>query len=237
MSYDQIIQYGQGDSGIGSIYAGSRYQRGHGGIGCFLAGLFRRVLPVLRSGAKFLGKETLRTGLNIANDMSSQNIPFKESFRSRVKETGESLKRRAEEKLDTLMAGSGYKIPYSTNDLQSIESRAGIRKRRKLNSRKKKKKTPKKKKKICSTKKTTHALTRMNSLEISRMLSRISDHTVGVFPADRIPKVWTKPTAFILNTDDHTKPGMHWRFYYHHTTRRRTAIIPRGVLAKTLIRL
>uniref|UniRef100_A0ABD2W5E3 Uncharacterized protein n=1 Tax=Trichogramma kaykai TaxID=54128 RepID=A0ABD2W5E3_9HYME len=29
----------------------------------------------------------------------------------------------------------------------------------------------------------------------------------------------------------------HERFYYHHTTKRRTAIIPCGVLARTLIRL
>lgn len=50
----------------------------------------------------------------------------------------------------------------------------------------------------------------MNSLEILKNLSVIDTHTVGVFPADQIPRVWTKPTAFVLNTDDHTKPGMHW---------------------------
>ncbi|KAL7306142.1 hypothetical protein TKK_0001588 [Trichogramma kaykai] len=54
----------------------------------------------------------------------------------------------------------------------------------------------------------------MNSLELLKKLSLISDHTIGVFPADRIPKVWTRPAAFILNTDDHTKPGMHWVSIY-----------------------
>ncbi|CAB0043051.1 unnamed protein product [Trichogramma brassicae] len=132
MSYDQIIQYGRGGGGVGSIYAGSRYQRGHGGIGCFLAGLFRLVLPVLQTGVKFLGKEALRTGLNIANDVSSENIPFKESLQSRVRETGNSLKRRAEEKLDKMMAGSGYKLQHSPTALQLIESSAGVRKLRKL---------------------------------------------------------------------------------------------------------
>ncbi|CAB0031142.1 unnamed protein product [Trichogramma brassicae] len=130
-----------GDSGIGSIYAGSRYQRGHGGIGCFLAGLFRRVLPVLRSGAKFLGKETTHGG---SKDKENSKI---------------------------LAIFFGIYL--------------------------------------------THTLTRMDSLEISRMLFRISDHTVGVFPVDQILKVWTKPTEFILNTDDHTKPGMHWARVVH----------------------
>ena len=25
-----------------------------------------------------------------------------------------------------------------------------------------------------------------------------------------MPRGWTKPTAFVVNTDGHTKPGMHW---------------------------
>ena len=50
----------------------------------------------------------------------------------------------------------------------------------------------------------------MNSLEILKTLSRIPSHTVGVFPADQMPRGWTKPTAFVVNTDGHTKPGMHW---------------------------
>ena len=54
----------------------------------------------------------------------------------------------------------------------------------------------------------------MNSLEILKNLSQIHAHTVGVFPADQIPRVWTKPTAFVFNTDDHTRPGMHWVAVY-----------------------
>ena len=38
--------------------------------------------------------------------------------------------------------------------------------------------------------------------------------TVGVFPADQIPWVWTKPTAFVVNTDHHTRPVMHWVAVY-----------------------
>lgn len=50
----------------------------------------------------------------------------------------------------------------------------------------------------------------MNSLEILSFLCKIPNHTVGVFPADEIPKVWEKPTAFVFNTDNHNKPGTHW---------------------------
>ena len=37
---------------------------------------------------------------------------------------------------------------------------------------------------------------------------------IGVFPADQIPKVWTKPTAFIFKTDGHKKSGAHWVSIY-----------------------
>lgn len=42
----------------------------------------------------------------------------------------------------------------------------------------------------------------------------IPHHSVGVFPADRIVQKWTKPCAFVFNTDDHTKIGTHWVAIY-----------------------
>ena len=54
----------------------------------------------------------------------------------------------------------------------------------------------------------------MNSLEILRFLSSIPSHTVGVFPADKIPRVWTKPVAFVFNTQDNSLPGQHWVAVY-----------------------
>lgn len=38
--------------------------------------------------------------------------------------------------------------------------------------------------------------------------------TRGVFPADRIPSRWSRPTAIVANTDDHTQPGTHWVAIY-----------------------
>ena len=54
----------------------------------------------------------------------------------------------------------------------------------------------------------------MDSLQILKSLSKIHSHTVGVFPADQIPRVWMRPAAFIVNTDDHTKSGTHWVAIY-----------------------
>ena len=53
------------NGGFGRLYVGSPYQRGHGGIGSFLAGIFRRILPLLIRGVKADGKEAVRAGMNI----------------------------------------------------------------------------------------------------------------------------------------------------------------------------
>jgi hypothetical protein len=45
----------QAGSGIGPVFVGAPYQRGHG-IGSCLSGMFRSVFLMLKSGAKTLGK-------------------------------------------------------------------------------------------------------------------------------------------------------------------------------------
>lgn len=54
----------------------------------------------------------------------------------------------------------------------------------------------------------------MNSIQLTKALTGMKCKTRGVFPADRIPRVWNKPAAIIANTDDHTKPGAHWVAIY-----------------------
>ena len=54
----------------------------------------------------------------------------------------------------------------------------------------------------------------MDSLQILEILSRFQSHTVGVFPADQILRVWSKPTALVVNTGDHKRPDMHWVAVY-----------------------
>lgn len=98
----------QAGSGIGIIYKGAPYQRGHG-IGSFLGGLFRSVLPLLKSGAKFVGKEALNAGAGLLSDLVNAR-PLDESVKTRLKTVSGNLKRKADEKIDSMMSGSGYKM-------------------------------------------------------------------------------------------------------------------------------
>ena len=136
------------DGGVGGIYIGSPYQRGHGGIGSFLAGIFRQVLPLFSRGDKAVGKEAVRTGMNIMSDVTTGNTPIKELIRNRFKESDEILKRKAEEKLDKLMEGSGYKLQHQDFSLQLQFDGASVTSHRC----KKKKKSPRRKNKKCKPK-------------------------------------------------------------------------------------
>lgn len=148
------LQFGLGRRGYGGIshvYIGTPNQRGHG-IGSFLGGLFRRVLPLLRKGATAVGKEAMRAGANIAGDMLQRDMTLKDAFRARVRESGSNLKRKAEEKIDRLMQGSGYKKRKNSRTRHSTSRRVKRRvspkkKKKKINSTKKKT-TLKKNKKI-----------------------------------------------------------------------------------------
>lgn len=97
----------QAGTGIGVIYKGVSHQRGHG-IGSFLGGLFRSVLPLFSSGAKVIGKEALNAGVGLLSDMV-QAKPLQESVKDRFKEATLNLKRKADDKIDRVMTGSGYK--------------------------------------------------------------------------------------------------------------------------------
>lgn len=162
MDYDNLYTLDRMDypGGIGRIYTGHYYQNGHGGVGRLLAGLWRRVFPLLKQGAKAVGKEALRTGMNVASDVS-QNIPISESLKKRTKESGNNLKRKAEERFDSIMDGSGYKTPRLIGASQlpgsSSEVQIHTKNRKKQPKRKKKKSVDKncaiKKKKIKSNKK------------------------------------------------------------------------------------
>lgn len=139
------IQHGSGrQSGIERVYVGAPNQRGHG-IGSFLGGLFRRVLPLLSKGARAIGKEVARSGMNVARDVIQRDIPFKEAFNSRMKDSAENLKRKAEEKIDILMEGSGYKTPRKSNiqHLINIRDNDHIVRRRKKKKKIYSSKTPK----------------------------------------------------------------------------------------------
>jgi hypothetical protein len=75
------------------VFAGRRYQRGHG-LGSIFGGLFKAAMPLLKKGAKTLGREVLKTGLDIAGDVV-QGRNIKQAAQSRLKSTGQNLFQKA----------------------------------------------------------------------------------------------------------------------------------------------
>lgn len=113
---------------VSAVYRGSPYQRGHG-IGSFLGGLFRTITPLLKSGAKAVGKEALRTGVNVLSDVVSTNVPVKHVISNRMQEFTGSLKRKADNKLHNVMTGSGksYKKKKHNVTPQSLQRLLTVR--------------------------------------------------------------------------------------------------------------
>lgn len=105
--HDELQNGGGRGGGIPRVFVGSPYQRGHG-IGSFLGGLFRRVLPYLGKAVRAVGKEALRAGVNVIEDVEN-NTPFNVAVKHRFEESRDKLKRKAKEKISSLMKGSGYK--------------------------------------------------------------------------------------------------------------------------------
>ena len=75
--------------GSGNAFQGASIQRGYG-LGGILGGLFRAATPLLKKGAKAVGRRVLRTGLDIAGDaLSGRSI--KDSAKHRLMQAGKEL--------------------------------------------------------------------------------------------------------------------------------------------------
>jgi len=79
--------------GILRIFVDSPYQRGHGR---FFGRLFRKILSYLNKGARAIGKEAIRAGINVIEDVEN-NISLKRA-KKRFRESRGNLKRKAERK-------------------------------------------------------------------------------------------------------------------------------------------
>jgi hypothetical protein len=86
------------------VFQGARMQRGHG-VGSFLSGLFRSAWPLIQTGAKAIGKQVLRTGLQIANDVADGGQLI-DSAKRRVPE---GIKAFTSSKDDNVQSGGGRK--------------------------------------------------------------------------------------------------------------------------------
>lgn len=107
----------QAGSGGSTFYSGPIYQRGSGrnqrgaGIGSFLGGLFRRILPVLRKGTVVVGREVINSGTNFIDDLRN-NVTPQDAMKKRSKEAVVNLVKKA-------MNGGGYKGCKTTRKRQS----------------------------------------------------------------------------------------------------------------------
>lgn len=174
--YYDSHQSGRG-GGIPRVFVGAPYQRGHG-IGSFLGGLFRKVLPYLSRGARAVGKEALRAGINVMEDVEN-NTPLKEALKTRFKESSGNLKRKAQEKISGMMKGSGYKVSAKNPAFQfpfgNHVSRVAVRKRRRQTDKRKSSKSKQRKRitiKKSSKKKKTRAVNRKSSTATTRQRRR-----------------------------------------------------------------
>jgi len=122
---DPYLRYyaNQAGSGVGTVYKGIGYQRGHG-IGSFLGGLFRTASPIIKA----VGKEALKSGIGLLGDVVYATPP-REAFKNRAKEFTSGLKRRADSGIDKMMSGSGYKRRRQAVTSQSIAGHLTGRKR------------------------------------------------------------------------------------------------------------
>ena len=88
------------------VFRGSAWQQGYG-LGGLFKSLARAAMPMVKSGAKALGKIALNTGANLLGDVvSGKNL--KESAKARGKEAANVAKNRAVNRLQTYaQTGSG----------------------------------------------------------------------------------------------------------------------------------
>lgn len=75
--------YNQTGRGQIPIFKGSKHQVGYG-LGGISSSLFKAAMPMVKAGAKSLGKTALNAGLNMAKDMLDGNN-VKQSLRKNVR--------------------------------------------------------------------------------------------------------------------------------------------------------
>jgi hypothetical protein len=115
------------------------------GVGSFLGGLFRMVMPLLKKSSLFVGKELLRGANNVVEDVEN-NTDIRSSVRKRGTEVLNSITQKALAKMN----GSGYKKLGSRkrraqSSSKTRRSTTGAKKRKLNKSKTKVKKRPAKK--------------------------------------------------------------------------------------------
>ncbi|KAF7993726.1 hypothetical protein HCN44_010321 [Aphidius gifuensis] len=113
------IQYYENQVGGGAlIHQVHLNQRGQG-IGGFLGGLCRGIILLIGSALKPVGKELLSVGMNVLGDVITRQSNLRDSIDNHLTQSGNKLKRKAMDKLDTFLSegGVGYKIIQALNEI------------------------------------------------------------------------------------------------------------------------
>ena len=98
-------------------FSGSQRQLGYG-LGNIFASLGRSVLPLVKRGAKSIGKEVLKSGTNFVSDiLEGKNL--KQAALNRTKETGSNLLRKV-----TTFPGERKRIKKTTKRKKKSSSKA-----------------------------------------------------------------------------------------------------------------
>lgn len=122
----------QAGSGVSHIYAGGRFQRGHG-VGSFLKGVFRGLIPFLTAAGRAVAGEAAEAGANILSDVASGSAPLGESVKRHAHTAGERLQASMKRKASQLR-GAGYKKrkiarrPQSRRGGRAVRTPPAIRK-------------------------------------------------------------------------------------------------------------
>ncbi|GBO06001.1 hypothetical protein AVEN_229386-1 [Araneus ventricosus] len=72
------------------FYRRAAYQSGYGGVCGLFRSFFRSAIPLFKSGAKAIGKQILKSGLNVMSDISRGDKP-KQAGQRRFEEAGKIL--------------------------------------------------------------------------------------------------------------------------------------------------
>jgi hypothetical protein len=121
-AYTDLLRLQRG-GGFGTVFKGPYYQTGQG-FGTFFSALFRAALPLLKSGAKAVGRQAVRSGSNILEDvLDGQNVKMaaKRGFTQGMVQLGET----ASKKLKCMEGAGRIKAVYAPQRLFS-QSPPGI---------------------------------------------------------------------------------------------------------------
>ena len=80
-----------------NYFKGDMVMRGHG-LGSLFSSLFRRALPFIKTGAKYIGRKAAESGARVLDDVLEGNSP-KVAFRNNAKRMGRELLIDAKKKM------------------------------------------------------------------------------------------------------------------------------------------